>query len=228
VKKNNGKKTDLAATTRISKRKERVNELLLQGYNARQIALTLGISANEVRVCSRELEKEWQEHILGDRERHVARISEQFQLGARSAFDSYLRSRQDATETTTIHKPKQCQACNGTGKLKGDKSSDEWCVNCDGDGKIIAEITTTKVKGQAGDSTFLKEFRMALESIAKIQGLNPEKAVSQDNSQRTNIGININLSAATPDELLNAKVAFAKLQKIAGDDEEDDPKLLEG
>jgi len=52
-----------------------------------------------------------------------------------------------------------------------------WCPTCKGDGTVMAEVVTRKVKGRAGDSSFLKEFRMSIQEVCKLEGLYPATEV---------------------------------------------------
>ena len=80
--------------------------------------------------------------------------------GRASGAAVLLRSRQDATEITTQYVPRRCRDCKGTGTIgtapaNGSKAKPKACPACKGEGTVTVEVVTKKVKGQAGDSSFL-------------------------------------------------------------------------
>lgn len=64
---------------------------------------------------------------------------------------------------------RRCVACRGT----GEQPDLPKCGECGGRGRLV--ITTTKTRGQAGDSSFLSVARMSIESAAKLEGFCPRR-----------------------------------------------------
>jgi len=65
-----------------------------------------------------------------------------------------------------------CETCNGLGrkesKIPGRGS--KVCQICDGEGVVKKEVTTDKVKGQAGDPAFLNVIQNCLKEINRLEG----------------------------------------------------------
>jgi RecJ-like exonuclease len=102
-----------------------------------------------------------------DYDERWARRIEQLSMAAAAAWNSYEISKQNQEETITNYLPRPCRACDD-GKVAG---TDDWCAVCGGTGSVVVENVTRKVKGQAGDSSFLREFRENVKDMIRLEGL---------------------------------------------------------
>lgn len=97
----------------------------------------------------------------------LARTEHTFQL----ATAGYIRSRKDEIEIRTEYKRERCQDCQGTGFKSGKRDEGPWCESCQGTGKLEVEYVTKRVKGKAGDPTFLRIRNDCVRTMAKLQGI---------------------------------------------------------
>jgi len=112
-------------------------------------------------------------------------------------------------------KYKRCGACNGSGS----HSEGPSCLECQGRGKIILEIT--KTKGSAGNPAFLVVAKGLIETAAKLEGLFPID--SRDPSRLMDAasavggelaaGVQLLYSQSQPDLLINALAALDSLKR---------------
>lgn len=163
-----------ASLIRKRKRLERCEELLLQGVHRKaSLATILGVSSNTITQYTNEIFRKWREASPHDMEtKRAAGINRLFFLYFH-ALQGWERSRQNEEIVTTQMKPQQCKACEGTGfRLTPDgEETKEWCKACEGDGEQLSEVITRKVRGQAGDASFLEQARKLLQDIHRLQGL---------------------------------------------------------
>jgi hypothetical protein len=147
---------------------------------------------------------------------------EQFVLAERrlmsiysKAVDAFERSRKNAEEISTQYIPKPCPDCKGVGFEGGDKSTERWCVTCDGDGKIMTEIVTKKVKGQAGDANFLRVQLDCIREINRIRGHYPKSYADGTNNTHLHLhqAPTMDLSNVPEDVLLKALEAMDQLKR---------------
>ena len=221
-----------AEMIRAEERTARVEEMLLQGHAYSHIAGRLGISKGSVANHARKIEQRYREENaakLGPmRDRQIKRL----EYAMQKAIESYFRSRQDVIQLTTTYTPRACRACRGTGMKPG---SDRWCEDCSGDGTTMEEVVTRTVRGQAGDSSFLREYRECVRELSRLLGLNPPKkprrvAVEGKVVHAHLHGGRIDLSGASSETVLEAKAALDKLMleskakqpMIGGEEGQDD------
>ena len=87
------------------------------------------------------------------------------------------------------------------------------CKACKGEGTVLVEVVTKKVKGQAGDASFLREFRENMTAAAKLKGLFPkERAMPplQLNADNLYIHGGIDYTKADPKTILKFKTGAAR------------------
>jgi len=118
-----------------------------------------------------------------------------------NAVSGYQRSRQDAEEITIAYERRKCRSCNGTGWQDANEESGEWCENCNGDGERVVEVMTRRVKGQAGDSSFLRTQLEVVKEINRINGNYPERTKKVEHKH---VHAQIDLSRASSEDLLAA------------------------
>jgi len=128
---------------------------------------------------------------------------------ARESINAFEKSQQNVEEISTVYTPKPCPDCKGTGFA----NEIDWCVACEGKGTVMTEVVTKKVKGQAGDSSFLRVFNECIKEIAKLEGLvvkEPLVVKGQITHQHVST-LNINWDRVPNDALLEAKRVWAKI-----------------
>jgi hypothetical protein len=110
----------------------------------------------------------------------------------------------------------RCETCDGTG-MKG--SNGEWCKACEGEGEIKSEVTTTKVSGQAGDSSFLRIAQAAMAEVNRLQGLHKVRNKTNKSDPLRAEVLHMHLGAdsakylnASADAIIDAKSALEKLR----------------
>ncbi len=139
----------------------------------------------------------------------LKRLEHTFQL----ATDGYMRSREDEVEVRTEYKKERCPDCRGTGFKSGNKGEGPWCEACEGKGKIDVETVTRRVKGKAGDPTFLRIRNDSVRSIAKLQGIYEDERRQPAVAPQVFIQQNtIDLSRIPSDVILEAKRGWLALQ----------------
>jgi len=199
------------------KRKANVRRDFLNGIvDIQELSARHGIKAPTLSNYLKEIRQEiWEE------DKEVAR--EEFEITNRrlmgvfaNAVDSYQRSKKDSEEITTEYKPKSCEICKGTGMKDG-----EWCDACDGDGTVLVEVVTRKIKGQAGDSSHLRIQLDVLREVNRIRGHYPKEY--KDGVGNTNLFIQqnnntIDLSGVPDKDVLRALEAVDSLKsKLKGE-----------
>lgn len=167
--------TTKAARIAQRKRRQRVRDMLERGFtNQSEIATRLGVTQTTIASDVKAIENLWLQYDIRTTKWKRSKRVKQFERTAREAMAAFERSQQNAEEITTIYTPQKCPDCNGSG-FAADEI--EWCEMCKGTGKVTAEVVTRKVKGQAGDSSFLKAFNDSIKEIVKIEGLIPKESL---------------------------------------------------
>ena len=116
-------------------------------------------------------------------------------------------------------KYKRCESCNGSGS----HSEGPDCLECQGRGKVILEIT--KTRGSAGNPAFLMAAKGLVETAAKLEGLFPADARIQGRllDAADAIGgefaekVHLLYQQAQPDVLITALAALDKLKRSVDD-----------
>lgn len=205
-------RAELVLEKSIAKRKRlsRVEDYLLRGVtSARSIATSLGVSEGTVGRYIKEVLLSWtNEDIRKSRLKRTVYIK-RLLFAAQESISAWERSKKNQEEITTAYQPTQCKDCEGTGMA----SKELWCDACDGTGKVMSEIVTRRVKGQAGDPRFIQEFRNCMTEAVKLEGL-----VINDRSQKGNVIVaetvqiaGLDLSKVPNEALLEAKQSFLRL-----------------
>lgn len=142
----------------------RTEELISQGCTRpAQIAELLGVSRATARKYIQKVLDGFtaaQEDSMKVRSKRAIARYEQL---AYAALQAFARSQENEEELTSSIKEVVCPNCNGTG-------ADNECEVCDGEGKVKTEVISKRVKGKAGDSSFLNVARLCFTDIAKIEG----------------------------------------------------------
>jgi len=147
------------AITRLKRialmRKDMLNGLTNQAQLAIRHGVSISTTHKDVHTILREMNEESKE--LGKRE--FALSLHRLEDNIKEASMAWERSKENKEEIRTEYQKRKCQDCQGTGIEDGEEDGEEWCVRCEGKGEYIEEVVTTKVTGQAGDVSFLKERR---------------------------------------------------------------------
>jgi len=200
------------------KRRDRVRELLLSGEVClNKIALGLGVSFATAQDDVDYVYMQFQRESRLKPSEALAEAINRFSSAAQKNLASYERSRQDAEEITTTYTPKPCYDCGGSGFKEG---TEDWCDTCQGTGKIQVENVTRKIKGQAGDASFMAEYRKCIEMIARLKGCFAkfENVVPplppSNNTVIFNNTAKLDVKGMSPDVLLDSMKLLAKLQPL--------------
>ena len=198
-------------------RLNKLNVLLAQGgYSMPELARRFGVADPVIYADRTYIMENWWK----DREEHdttvmrLHRVKELEQL-KRLALESYYRSREDKSETTTSYEKKTCEECDGTGRLPKCK-----CIACDGLGYAMEEKVITKVSGRAGSAEFLHEARACVQEIAKLEALYkiPEQRnvhIFSGAVAHTHVQLEKKYAGVDHELILRAKVAMALLEEAA-------------
>ncbi len=101
----------------------------------------------------------------------TGKIAKDFLGAANTSTDKICEDCEGTGEWEYLpEKMRRCDPCNGSGIIREGKR----CKDCQGKGRT--SIITTRVKGQAGDPSFLKVAASTFDTAAKLQGLYPQTA----------------------------------------------------
>ena len=157
-------------------RRLKIRKLMLSGItNVRDLAIRFGVSQTQIIQDMKWVRKQWAIEdarlFRNDSDRRLMRIQMLMDVITKAA-DSFERSKQNAEKVTTHTKKAVCSECRGQGKVKSKGSSKAVkCTECKGAGNIDITVETREIKGQAGDSSFLKVVRDCITEINKMEGL---------------------------------------------------------
>jgi len=155
-------------------RRERVEQMWLEGvFNRAKIAAALGVCKATVDNDLNYIQANWAKEDIRKSAVLRAKYTRRFEMAAYLALQSYYRSREDAEETVTQLVPKKCKDCEGGVVVRKGRATK--CSVCKGTGLVTVELITKRVKGQAGDSSFLRTFKECMAEAAKIKGIYPKE-----------------------------------------------------
>lgn len=164
-----------ALTIAREKRLVKLYDMVLDGHtNQTEMAAAMNVSSSTICQDLKLLYKRIREETvrnMRDMEGRLALRIRQLERGAQKSMAGFKRSESPVMQTTTQVRKDVCVACRGTGFA----APDEWCDVCGGEGVVETEIVTQRASGSPGDSSFLKEYRMTVTELAKLEGLYPEK-----------------------------------------------------
>jgi hypothetical protein len=205
--------------------KRKVFEGLLAFKTPSEIQAELDIGPSTYRRCYKKICEELAtENIVEAKAAKKKRLL-QIEGIARESGKAWESSK-GASKTKTTWKMVDCSECSG-GKV--DEEGNE-CPCCLGKGKNREEFSTTETE-KGGDSTYLREQRLAIDLAAKIEGLSSHKvehsmqgsidvthqAISKDNQ----------LIGATDEELMLLKAVMDRGKQESGGDDIIDVEVLE-
>ena len=212
----------------------RLEKLMLNGItNLTELAAAFGLSRPTLKTMVEEVERTWLEN-----ERHDAVLEREFRCKqleqlVQKALNSYERSRQDSEEISYTFAI--CGVCDGSGDIKKDGVTQD-CVTCGGDGKIRVE--SVKIKGQAGDASFLRVAKDCIVECARIKGLYPDGRSSVairkliSSSQEVGGAIQSKIEElyvdAPAEVLIKAMASLDELREKMGDPVPKDVNVIEG
>lgn len=201
----------------VLQRRNRVRRDVLGGLQSQgQLAVRYGVSQATISKDIKEILKELREEsqYIGPKQVYIA---EQRLLDVYSkASNSYELSKKPEEQINTKYVRVKCRSCNGTGFELDDKKeeTEKWCEVCQGKGKVIEEVVTRTVKGQAGDSSFLITMLQTIREWNKMHGNYPSKAeqhqhlhLHQGQDQSS-----VDLSTVSSENLLDAVRVMKRLR----------------
>jgi hypothetical protein len=206
---NNGYKS--AQQIAKAKRLVAVEECILKGItNQKQLAARFDVTPKTICQDIQQIKDRWADESQEQSRIKRARRVRQLERIVQEAISSFEKSRQDAVEITTQYVKVDCPECDGEDhKIKG-------CTTCDGKGTVLEERNTKRVKGQAGDSSFLTVAKNALAEAAKLEGLYPIRHQRKKVDQSRQIHIH-NESKAPPELIIQAKEAMERIRQYSPD-----------
>lgn len=196
------------------KRRQRVRDYLLRGITScAEISVALGIRQETIANDLHFIFESWMtQDIRATRKKRAYRVK-QLEFAAHKAILSFERSRQDQEEYQTVATPVPCPECRGTGSVGPE--GEEWCSTCDGSGRVLNEVVTHRVKGQAGDSSFLRTYIDSIKEIAKLEVLYPRTSAKpvrvEGKVLHAHVHGGIDFSKVSAEAILEAKRAHARL-----------------
>ena len=203
------RRANTEAMIRAQKRRMAVRTDILNGLTSRtELSTRHGVSSvqmgYDIRRVMLELRKGYEKDGLYESEV----IQERMNTVYAKAVVGFERSKKDDEKVRTSYERKDCPDCRGTGMEGGNEDSEEWCGRCEGMGKIVDEVVMREVKGQAGDSSFLRVMLDVQREIARLKGLHPQGAkeaamVRINMASQTQIQIpGVDLSKVSDEKLL--------------------------
>lgn len=206
-----------------SREKQRLMQNLTRDYlsggyvTQHELAVRYGVSDSTVSNCLRcikaIIKEEFEEQLKDETEKRLA----QLELLMGKANRSFETSKQEQVEISTRSEKRRCGRCQGTGRKDG-----ELCQKCEGRGWSEQEVTTRKVSGQAGDPRFLAVTLKAIQEVARIRQLYPEKTTTKIGRQY-NVGavaVGNRLNGVSQELLLQVKRLMLQIEQSAGEVDE--------
>ncbi|KKK59393.1 hypothetical protein LCGC14_3034850 [marine sediment metagenome] len=202
-------------------RRNEIAKVYLDGItNQVELANKFNVSQTTIHRDLAYLRKRWSKESSKSVKKERAVSIKHLYSVAEKAMESYEISRENAEEITTSIRQDDCRKCNGKGIV-----NELECLNCDGKGKVEVKTETKKIKGQAGDSSFLAEFRKCIEQIIKLKGLYKErKTATSTNVSGQVIHSHVNgnrFKDATPEQILEAMKIIHRLGDSTSTNESD-------
>jgi len=157
-----------------------------------ELSVRFGKSTPTVAKDRAFIEKGWREYTEVTHPEALAEALERGKFLWGQAQDDYERSR-----TKTV----ECETCKGKG-IDGDE---QWCEDCDGNGKL-----TIKVKG---DQQCLATAHKAWMELNKLLGLHVERAEVNVRGKVSHVHFDAGeFSDASPDDLMALKVILDRMR----------------
>lgn len=154
------------------RRRQRVEEMLLHGMtNPRQMSVALGVHPNTISKDVKLIRSSWLNKNQEQAQAKAAVRIKQLEAVMMAAWASYERSRQDEIEITERYCDNGCNHGLIKDKVSGKQIE---CPKCKGDGYV----QTKKIRGQAGDCSFLLAIKACIVEISRIEGIYPAVASS--------------------------------------------------
>ncbi len=198
-------------------RREQVEKLWLEGvFSQRRIATELGASVKTVEKDLKHIHDTWAREDIRKSSVRRAQFVRRMEMAGRLALESFEVSKQQAEETTTQSIPRRCRDCKGAEKVNGSRTK---CPACSGKGTVTVEVVTKRVKGQAGDPSFLKVYKDCMTEIARVKGLYPKEKPGGPalfgNGAKVAIVGGVDYSKVSPESVLQARQALLEVAESA-------------
>ena len=189
------------------RRQARVEDMCLIGTPPHQIAVALGVSRMTISRDLKDVYERWLSSTPRLREKRLLAIRGNEYI-LREAMLAWERSKRHAEEVSVVRTPRRCPDCKD-GLVDGGR----WCESCGGAGAADNEVTTTRVKGQAGDSAHLRVAFETRKEISRLWGFGDSgkfgrKGKEAEDAQRhihLHVQGDVDWSQAPPDLLLRMK-----------------------
>ena len=195
-----------------AERRKRIAEDWINGLRQQNaLAVRHGVSEATISLDLRKIFDNWrkEDEMIAECKVDLPAVLRVFDEVQRLAMDGFKRSQQNREKVRVEYKRIKCPECKGTGWQDGDPATEEWCGECDGDGEKTVEDITREYTGQAGDPTFLRVVSDAVREQSKLKGLYPEK--KQEPPMINVFTSNIDITQATAEQVLEAKILMAKV-----------------
>jgi hypothetical protein len=192
------------ATRVKAKHMSRVGDMMLSGHTDKsKMAAALGLSPRTVANYMDEIRRDWLNSDKRSFAMKVVNRVRQCELAMQESFEAFKRSQQNEVETRVVLSAERCRA---QGCENGMVNGEEWCEECGGNGTVDVETTTTRVRGQAGDSSLLNAFIKAVAEAAKLEGLYVTRVEERRTIDKAVMHLNGNQwSEASSEVLLKAR-----------------------
>lgn len=157
------------------RRRLRIAEMMLRGQVCRtEMAAAFGVTPQTISIDIATIREQWLNETREEMTSKADQRIRQIQAIAALSLESYERSRKDEIEIVTAEKPCDNPQCvHGLVKYKlNDKELNRECDRCLG--TSVVTVTTRKVRGQAGDSSFLRVAKDCFVECARLEGLYPK------------------------------------------------------
>lgn len=154
---------------------QKIEKLMIRGVNTKyEIAAMYNVNVQQVDRLMKQVYELWKLQRQQDPELAEQKDlrCRQYEMLYRESLDSFERSkiRQVGTET----KPKECETCDGLGKLEDLPNQFRKCQMCDGSG-VVEEEEPVYVQ-VPGDPAFLRLAKDVLNEMTKFEGTAPVAA----------------------------------------------------
>jgi len=208
------------------------NLLVKDSLDLEEIAAVMDLPIKQVRKIYKTICDKWEASEAYSGKKALIRRLEQLEDIRRESLKGWERSTEDDVEEISTTKQEKCPSCKG----KGEDKEGNFCERCDGEGFLELKVKTKKVRGQAGNPSFIKEMREAVKLSSVLEGHSPTKKVEHSHSgQIAHAHAHIEISDdnkfkdAPPELILEYKSLMSKFDdsKKEGDGEVIDVPCIE-
>lgn len=154
------------------RRRLAIEKSLLRGLSNRaELAIIHGVTPSVISRDITFIKKNWLLTVPEAAQEKVACRTKQLEYILQLCISSYEASKKSKRETTTSEKACDAAGCRRGMVLDPEAKQQVQCERCGGTGRVLVE--TTRVVGQAGDSTFLSVAKACIVECARLEGIHP-------------------------------------------------------